>query len=68
MKDIDDQETGTSSRLKGGYAQAGYFFHHLIPSFPKELELAARYARVEEPNKTDISFENVREEFTIGAN
>ncbi len=68
VKDIDDQETGTSSRLKGGYAQAGYFLHSIIPAFPKELELAARYARVEEPNKTDISFDNVREEFTIGAN
>lgn len=68
VKDVDDTVNGTSSRLKGGYAQAGYFFHGLIPSFPKELELAARYARVEEPNRTDISFENVREEFTVGAN
>lgn len=62
VKDVDDNDTGTSSRLKGGYAQAGYFF------IPRQFELAARYARVEEPNRDNIAFENVREEFTIGAN
>lgn len=62
VKDVDNNNTGVSSRLKGGYAQAGYFL------LPRQFELAARYARVEEPNSSNIAFENVREEFTIGAN
>ena len=28
----------------GTYFQAGYFFHHLLPSFPRPLELAGRVA------------------------
>ena len=67
-KSVDDVVNNTSSDLNGGYAQAGYFFHSLIPAIPKQLELAARYAVVNEPNKTDIQLENKREEFTIGAN
>jgi len=55
-------------RLAGLKTQVGYFFHHLIPAIPKQLELAARYAIVEEPNEIDIELENRREEFTIGAN
>jgi phosphate-selective porin OprO/OprP len=54
--------------LTGGYVQSGYFFHHLIPAVPKQLELAVRYSYVEEPNRTDLQLENKREEFTIGAN
>jgi phosphate-selective porin OprO/OprP len=67
-KTVDDTINNTSSDLTGGYAQSGYFFHHLIPTVPKELELAVRYSYVDEPNKTDIQLENKREEFTIGAN
>lgn len=67
-KTIDDTVNNTSSDLTGGYAQVGYFFHHLIPAIPKQLELAVRYAVVEEPNEIDIKLENRREEFTIGAN
>ncbi len=67
-KTIDDTVNNTSSDLTGAYVQSGYFFHHLIPAIPKELEFAARYAFVEEPNGTDISRDNEREEFTLGAN
>ena len=67
-KEVKDTATGLTHDLDGGYAQAGYFFHNLMPAVPKELELAARYARVNEPNKTDLSYENKREEFTLGAN
>jgi len=67
-KEVKDTATGLTHDLDGGYAQAGYFFHNLMPAVPKELELAARYSRVNEPNKTDLSYENEREEFTLGAN
>ncbi len=67
-KTIEDNGTNSESELNGGYAQVGYFFHHMFPSVPKQLELAMRYAIVEEPNAVDRSFDNEREEFTFGAN
>jgi phosphate-selective porin len=67
-KSIRDRSTGTKHDLTGGYVQAGYFFHHMFPSFPAPLELAARFAYVDEPNAVDRSFENERTEHTIGAN
>ena len=45
-----------------------YFFHNLFDAFPAPLELAARYAYVNEPNKSVRSIYNEREEFTLGAN
>lgn len=68
VKKIRDTATGIRSELTGGYVQAGYFFHHMFPSVPKPLELAARYAYVDEPNANILTFENAREEFTLGAN
>lgn len=67
-KDIDDTVLDISNELTGYYAQAGYFFHHLIPAVPAPLELAIRYAYVEEPNEVDRLFDNEREEFTVAAN
>jgi phosphate-selective porin OprO/OprP len=67
-KRITDSVSGVQTELTGGYVQAGYFFHYLIPSIPQPLELAARYAYVDEPNRVDLSLENRREELTIGAN
>lgn len=67
-KIIKDSSDGSRNKLTGGYVQAGYFFHHMFPGVPEELELAARYAFVDEPNKTDRTFENKRRESTIGAN
>lgn len=67
-KDVEDRSSGTRSELEGMYAQAGYFFHNVFPSVPKPLELAFRYAFVEEPNEVDLLLENRREEFTLGAN
>ena len=67
-KDIDDTDLDISSELTGYYAQAGYFFHGLIPAVPKPLELAFRYAYVEEPNELDRLVNNEREEYTIAAN
>jgi len=67
-KTVEDTLTNISSDLTGGYVQSGYFFHHLFSAIPKELEFAARYASVKEPNETNIQDENHREEFTLGAN
>ncbi len=67
-KTIDDNVEGITNKLTGFYAQSGYFFHHLIPAVPPQLELAARYAFVEEPNETNRLFDNEREEFTLAAN
>jgi len=67
-KEVTDRLAGTKSRLKGGYAQAGYFFHNLFPAIPEPLEFAVRYAYLEEPNRTDLNFENERQEFTLAAN
>ena len=67
-KRIRDRVSGLRSELTGGYVQAGYFFHHLIPAVPAPLELAARYAYVDEPNGTNLILANERREFTLGAN
>ena len=67
-KEITDRLNDTKSRLTGGYAQAGYFFHHLYPAIPEQLEFAARYAYLEEPNRDDLNFDNERQEFTLAAN
>ena len=52
----------------GLYAQTGYFFSEICECFPEPLELAFRYAFVEEPNDTDRAERNKRQEFTAGAN
>lgn len=67
-KRVKDTVNGTRSELTGGYVQAGYFFHNLFPAVPEPLELAVRYAYVDEPNASALLFENEREELTIGAN
>jgi len=67
-KEVTDRLLGTKSRLTGGYVQAGYFFHNLLPAIPEPLEFALRYAYLEEPNRDDLSFENERQEFTLAAN
>ncbi len=67
-KTIEDNVNDTEDDLTGGYAQVGYFFHNMFPIVPKPLELAFRYAVVDEPNAVDRSLENTREEFTVGAN
>lgn len=53
-KEIVDKLAPQSSPFKettmlGGFIQAGYFPHYLIPIIPKKLEVAGRYAAVD-PN------------------
>jgi len=67
-KTIVDKVNNTESDLKGGYAQVGYFFHNIMPSVPKNMEFALRYAFVDEPNKSDISLTNTRKEYTGAVN
>ena len=67
-KTVTDRSTGSEYDLTGGYFQTGYFFNNLFPSVPAPLELAMRYAFVEEPNATDLNFDNERKEYTLGAN
>lgn len=67
-KTVRDRVAVTENDLTGGYFQTGYFFNNLLPSVPAPLELAVRYAFVDEPNAVDRAFENEREEFTVGAN
>ena len=67
-KNVDDRVLGIKSELTGFYAQAGYFFHTIFPVWPEPLEIAARYAYVEEPNENDRLIYNERGEYTLAAN
>ncbi len=67
-KEITDNSDGSTHELTGGYIQAGNFFHNQFPAVPAPLELAVRYAFVDEPNATNRVLENERREFTLGAN
>ncbi len=67
-KSIRDRVAGSKNDLTGGYLQTGYFFNNVFPVVPAPLELAVRYAFVEEPNEVDRIFDNEREELTLAAN
>ncbi len=67
-KTVDDRVVGDTSDLSGGYAQTGYFFNNLFSFVPEPLELAVRYAFLEEPNEVDRQLDNEREEYTMAAN
>lgn len=64
-KAINDELTGRTRRLRGGYAQAGMFFSESIDGFPEPLELAFRYARVDPDRDLPGDYE---EEWTVAAN
>ncbi len=72
IKDAGRPTTGTitgasqsKTNLMGSYSQIGYFPHYLIPSVPKPLEVAFRYAFVD-PN---VSVKNDKlQEFTGAVN
>ena len=67
-KFVSDRVADTRNDLTGGYLQSGYFFHNLVPAVPAPLELGMRYAYVQEPNRTDRSVDNEREEYSLVAN
>jgi hypothetical protein len=49
-KRIEETVNSDVTYMRGGYVQAGYFFHHLFPRIPKQLEVGTRYAMVD-PNR-----------------
>lgn len=63
-KEIKDKVNNNITTLLGSYYQAGYFFHYLWPSFPKSLELAARYANY----VPDRDLDPHEEEYAIALN
>ncbi len=63
-KRIDDNVNDTRTELLGGYAQLGYFPHAAIPSIPRPLEVALRFASVDPDRAVG---DNVLREFTVGA-
>ncbi len=67
-KNIDDRVNDRDYNLWGAYAQVGYFFSGLWDWFPRPLEFAYRYGWVKEPNESDLSVDNKRQEFTAAAN
>ena len=69
-KQIKDSEANVGEQktnMFGGYLMAGYFPHYLMPAIPKPLEVAFRYSHVD-PNLSDNSNEDFRQEFTTGFN
>ncbi len=64
-KQIEDRENDIERDMRGSYAQIGYFPHYLIPVVPKPLEVAFRYAFVDENTSRD---NDERQEFTGALN
>ena len=48
FKRIDDRVNEEITEFSGWYAQAGYFFHEAFEGFPEPLELAVRFASVDD--------------------
>ncbi len=67
-KRVRDRINDQTASMWGSYSQAGYFFHHLIPAVPENLELAFRYAFVEEPIAGNLSEDQLRREYTAALN
>ena len=67
-KDVEDNDTGLEYSLDGMYVQAGYFFNEIMPSIPEQLEVAFRYAYVDEPDQSDTTFKQDRKEYTVALN
>ena len=60
-ENVSDDSKGLDHDYEGIYSQAGYFFNEIKKSIPEELELAVKYAFVDEPDSTgNILQENIR--------
>ena len=64
-KSVLNNLTGADTHLRGSYIMTGYFPHHVLPAFPKEVELAYRFAYVD--GNTAIA-SDIRTEQTVGIN
>ena len=64
-KNIDDTINLHQTTLIGNYFQLGYFFHHVLPKVPKQLEIFVRQsfydANIDLPDNNNY-------EFTMGCN
>ena len=67
IKDSQADAGQQKTNMFGGYLMVGYFPHYLMPAIPKPLEVAFRYSHVD-PNLSDDSNEDFRQEFTTGFN
>ena len=67
-KEVIDNNTNITYNYDGSYSQIGYFLDHFIEAAPKELEIAFRYAFVNEPDPSNMTLENNRKEYTLGMN
>jgi phosphate-selective porin len=65
LKKIDDRINDTETTLVGNYVQLGYFPHHSISNWPRQLEVFGRHAFYDpdEDNSNDIN-----SEYTFGLN
>ena len=58
-KNITDKfKADSTTRLKGYYVQAGYFFHNAFDWFPEHLEIAARHATYRPDNSINENRQN----------
>ena len=64
-KEIKDLVNIRNTTMIGNLIQIGYFFHHLAPAIPKEMEIFFRHA-VYNPD-LDIT-EDLQHEFSLGIN
>jgi phosphate-selective porin OprO/OprP len=64
-KRIYDNLNNSTTDMRGGYAQAGYFPHQAWKPFPKEAEFAYRYAFVD--GRTGVP-NDLRQEHTVALN
>lgn len=64
-KNIRDRQSGSTQKLVGGYAQAGYFFHERWSFVPAPLELAIRYTGIDSDGVVAPDFLS---EVTLAAN
>jgi len=62
---VDKLNNNESDLLRGYYLQAGYFFHEVMPWWPKPLEVALRNARYS-PNKE--AEQNLEKETSLAFN
>lgn len=67
-KNITDRKNHVDYNLRGSYAEAGYFLNGLIPQIPKNIELAGRYAFVDQPDDSNLLLTNNREEYSAVLN
>ena len=64
-KEVNDRFTGEITHLARGYMQLGYFLSDVIAGFPRPLEIATRYAAVDQDRDAT---DDLRREFTLAAN